>query len=313
MDYVTRQFINLTKRLLRDSRKAAASLGIDLHHIKNAIQSIDKHTRANQQQEQPKIEVVALLHEPEGAEAKRKAEYDRTQRRDRIRLVAEWLTFFAVVFYGYMAVRQWREQISARHQTQLVLKATDTANEITKASLVDVERAFVSISPSEVYPNNITVGQGGANSHVRVRFRWSNSGSTPTKNMRYHISRKWSQQPLPKDFSFPDIRAIAPRTGRLEPPIFRAVLGPKGETDATIGPIPDAVMLAMSQGLTHIYVWGWAKYNDVFQDTREHEIQFCYEWAPEKLNLGEGHPETRTTFYSCETHNCYDDECRAEK
>lgn len=35
MDYVTRQFINLTKRLLRETRKAFTSLGIDLHHIKD--------------------------------------------------------------------------------------------------------------------------------------------------------------------------------------------------------------------------------------------------------------------------------------
>jgi hypothetical protein len=142
MDYVTRQFINLTKRLLRDFRKTFASLSIELHRIKNAIQSIDKNARANQQKEQSKIEVVALLREPEGTEAKRKDEYNRTQRRDRVRLLVEWLTFLAVVFYGYMAVRQWREQISARHQTQKAVEAAGRSADDASQALADSEQHF---------------------------------------------------------------------------------------------------------------------------------------------------------------------------
>jgi hypothetical protein len=53
MDYVTRQFINLTKKLRKDFRKALTSLGIDLHDIKKSIQSIEEHTKTKQDQGVP--------------------------------------------------------------------------------------------------------------------------------------------------------------------------------------------------------------------------------------------------------------------
>jgi hypothetical protein len=192
MDYVTRQFINLTKRLLRNFRKAFTSLSIDLHHIKNAIQSIDKNARANQQKEQPKIEVVAFVHEPEGAETKRKAEYDRTQRRDRVRLFVEWLTFFAVVFYGYMAVRQWREQISARHQTQGAIEAAgrsaaaaEAANANASAQFREQERPYIWLTNNGVLTPEFrqvtsTVGQ------IIWPFNYTNFGKSPAHDVRTH-------------------------------------------------------------------------------------------------------------------------------
>jgi hypothetical protein len=207
MDYVTRQFINLTKRLLRESRKAFTSLGIDLHHIKNAIQSIDKNARANQQKEQPKIEVVALVHQPEGAETKRKAEYDRAQRRDRIRLAVEWLTFFAVVFYGYMAVRQWREQISARHQTQGAIEAANRSATASESANADAEehfsrdeRPYVGLN-SFPTPSGETAGPKNTGNYVagehdpadanKSFFTWSlhykNFGKSPAIHIRTDI------------------------------------------------------------------------------------------------------------------------------
>jgi hypothetical protein len=206
MDYVTRQFINLTKKLRKDFRKLLDSLSVDLHHIKNAIQAIDKNARANQQKEQSKIEVVALLHEPEGAEAKRKAEYNRTQRRDRVRLLVEWLTFFAVVFYGYMAVRQWREQISARHQTQHVLEAAQgsvvaaqQANTDAMSRFREDQRPYIwQISTLEKLNTKGSIGfeQPSATEPMTASVVYQNYGRSPAITTRYAGDVRVSNDPV---------------------------------------------------------------------------------------------------------------------
>jgi hypothetical protein len=183
MDYVTRQFIVLAKKLRADFRKSLASLGIDLHHIKDAIQSIDKNTHAYQQKEQSKPEVIAILHEPEGTEAKRHAAHTGTQRRDRVRLFVEWATFFAVIFYGYMAVRQWREQISARHQTQGAIEAAGRsagAAETANLNFIESNRPWIGrIIPTE--PSDSPVWTKGQDEYIRFRYVWvfKNAGKRP--------------------------------------------------------------------------------------------------------------------------------------
>lgn len=192
MDFVTRQFIVLTKKLRKETRKALTLLRVDLQDIKDAIQSIDKHTRAYQQKEQPKPEVIVVAHEPEGAEAERHPSHTGTQRRDRIRLLVEWLTLFAVVFYGYMAVRQWREQIAARHQTQGAVDAAnrsagaaETANSDARSRFCDDERPYVWVkggelgTPQFVSATNSNVGQ------ILWTFHYTNYGHSPTNNIMF--------------------------------------------------------------------------------------------------------------------------------
>jgi hypothetical protein len=163
MDYVTRQFINLTKKLRKDFRKALTSLGVDLHDIKTSIQSIDEHAKAKQDHERPQQIAVAEAHKPETTENKSGGYNNGAARRDRIRLFLEGLTLAAVVFYGYMAVRQWREQISARHQTQGAVDAANrsaAAAETANANAVEAERPWIGLSqfsPENLEPDTAAI------------------------------------------------------------------------------------------------------------------------------------------------------------
>jgi hypothetical protein len=194
MDYVARQFINLAKKLRKDLRKPLASLSIDLHHIKDAIRSIDKNTKAKQNEDGPQQKMVAVVHEPETTKNKDTTHDNGTKRRDRIRLLVEWLTLFAVVFYGYMAVRQWREQISARHQVQHSVDAAirgaaaaEQANRDADARFGEAQRPYVWIVPFQEQPINWTfhIPSSGVDGTIKVTVAYKNYGLSPAIVTRF--------------------------------------------------------------------------------------------------------------------------------
>jgi hypothetical protein len=173
MDYVTRQFINLTKKLLKDFRRTFASLGVDLHHIKDAIQSIDKSYKAEQNKKAADQVAVAEVHQPKAAEHERRAR--GTIRRDGIRLLIEGLTLLSVSFYGYMAVRQWREQISARHQTQRAVDLAFSQFDLTKQQMIRTQAAV--LSPLLT----MTINQNGSE-ETRLQIDLMNNGHERADN-----------------------------------------------------------------------------------------------------------------------------------
>jgi hypothetical protein len=138
---IARRFIVLARKLHDDVRHLVPSFGSDLHEIKNAVQSIDKHNEAHRQKEQPKPELVAVLHEPEPEKAQRHRNNRNTQRRDRVRLIVEWLTFLAVAIYGFIAYRQWKEMIRAAEASQQSAYAACLAAKIAQGNLQELQKA----------------------------------------------------------------------------------------------------------------------------------------------------------------------------
>jgi hypothetical protein len=178
-------------------------------------------------------------------------------------------------------------------------KAAEEANRVTKIALIDVQRAFV-------FLGDVTATVIGNNT-VDFYFPMENSGTTPTKDMRLHISYQWGPKPLPDNFDFPDLWSPgSPHVNR------HTLLSPKGKIGQHVGPISLPIVQAAIHRQTHLYFWGWAKYHDVFQDTPLHVTKFCSEFVP----LGQGEESApavtmlRFTLEMCERHNCYDEECR---
>ena len=181
MDFVTRQFIVLAKKLREDVRHAASSLRVDLNHIQNAVESINETAQAYEHKEQPKPELFAVLHTPEAEETEHKAHNKRSQRRDRIRLFIECLTLFAVAGYGYVAVRQWREMVQARHQVERAIVAsnrTATAAETANAYAFEANRPWIGPMAGEESPEFQRI-QGTNNAEFRIVLRFQNAGKRP--------------------------------------------------------------------------------------------------------------------------------------
>ncbi len=315
MDFLTQQFIASAKRIRDEIANVIgrlSSFGSDLKEIKEAAQSIDKTAKATQQAKAPQVEVRALLDIPGPIETKRDAYDDHQQRRDRWRLLVETFTLFAVVGYGYMTIRMWREMISARHQGQQAIKAAQdaareaqNANLITKESLVAVQRAFVFPSPT----NDIPGGPVTAKSQGIVVFiDWNNSGTTPAKWMTFHNIAIWFEDGMPSSFSFPE------KWGPIQSHILSpTVIPPKGNI-RTHNNIPLPVFTKWMNGGMHVYFYGWARYKDVFNGTPEHLTKFCYEMErvepPRPISNQPGFSQVGAYLAQCPRNNCYDEQCR---
>ena len=118
--------------------------------------------------------------------------------------------------------------------------------------------------------------------------------------------------PLPEGFDFPhDATQIG--TG---------LLAPKSESLGGLAPrMPGAAIspqdiLDAQHGRKILYVWGWAKYFDVFPNTQEHTTRFCWLIIPGG-NPAEYCPTARNGemgslvfgYVHNITGNCADEEC----
>ena len=172
---------------LRQLNGHLISLSGDLQEIKIAAESIDKTAKSREDKENAQKELVAVLHTPEPVETERKTSNTRTERRDRIRLFVEWATLFAVVAYGYVALRQWREMIQARHQVERAIGAsnrTATAAEKANAGAFEANRPWL----GAVFSNETPMFVQNSPKTMMFSFMWhfKNAGKRPAIVRQIH-------------------------------------------------------------------------------------------------------------------------------
>jgi len=127
MDYVTRQFIVLTKKLRKELRELLFTLHND---IQKQIEAIHKARNAYEQSHNSPQVLRAELQIPHPIEVETHPKEKKTGR-EWYKLVIDTLTLLGVLAYATVAVRQWREMLSVRHQTQQAIQA---ANRSAKAA-----------------------------------------------------------------------------------------------------------------------------------------------------------------------------------
>ena len=118
-----------------------------------------------------------------------------------------------------------------------------------------------------------------AGTNVKISPTWANSGSTPTRNLRISTNWKASHGELPADFVFTYTR-----------PPERLFLGPGGRADVGSVLIPMRDIQAAIEDRVQIYFWGRATYEDMFEGSEPHFIEFCHRLevkgtAPHDLTL----------------------------
>ena len=112
------------------------------------------------------------------------------------------------------------------------------------------QRAFVYTSSLDWAP----VGDS-----VRISPIWANSGTTPTRRLRIATNWKASHGELPADFDINYVRA--PES------LF---LGPNSNAEFGTLLIPMRDIQAAIEERLHLYVWGRATYEDMFEDSQPH-------------------------------------------
>jgi hypothetical protein len=194
--------------------------------------------------------------------------------------------------------------------TIVLARVTGTQASLTKESLMVDKRALVFTNgPS----NHWTLDKTNGEYLWHFRAHWQNSGDTPTKHMRMFAECEVRTSVLPIGFDF-DTPTVQPGTAFIAP---KSGMG--GGLVPTPGraPISQQDILDAQANKKFIYIWGWAKYFDVFPGTKEHVTRFCWlimpvgdprAFVPGTVPPGQG-SLTFPNVYHTEG-NCADDECK---
>ena len=160
-------------------------------------------------------------------------------------------TLAATAFAAYWTSRQWA-----------------TADDVEYRSL----RASVLLNDLQIVPtqlNGVLIG-------YNVIPKWQNVGDTSAVGLTFRVNTQFSRDDLPLGFT-----AVDPQPQLLEGPADIApkeILNVGGMRDASGNPMyyPQSCLLDMQQDkFRYSYVWGWAKYHDVFKPNNLRVTRFC--------------------------------------
>jgi hypothetical protein len=132
----------------RDLMRELRQISSHLFSMREQIGSIGEQEQRRQAQEDrqslappPSPVISSELHIPEAQQTQQRARDNRQLAVQIILAIGTWFAFGAAAIYGYVAIRQWREMISNRHQTEQAIHAAsrsataaETANNNTFAA-----------------------------------------------------------------------------------------------------------------------------------------------------------------------------------
>lgn len=254
-------------------------------------------------------------------------------RRDWATFIISFVTFLVVAYYAYVTSEIWLqaklagirvEEETAIAQLQAVTAnnaaknakdsfektlgqmqqqtgAQQESNRITRESLETVQRAFVyfqTLGATKVFsqnkPRKVTA--------LDFTLTLANNGVTPTKFLRSIQNYWWTPTPMPDNFGFQDFTTGIPGQGNI---------GPKGTITAGPITIPAEAIEGVKNHTMYLYLWGWARYYDIFPRTKEHVSKFCTEitgFRNDPLKV-DSLPTVELVMRNCDRNNCYDEEC----
>lgn len=169
--------------------------------------------------------------------------------------------------------RLWNE---AKRTSTVAYRAARTAKrsaDIAEFAMVAGERAYVFSTGFKQYWEKIPE-TGLYNWHFRPI--WENRGDTPTKHMTMHTECVLRDTILPADFDF----------GYFTSDIGTVLIPPNTNIAGSLAPrfpnsgITPEDILEIQAGRKFLFIWGWAKYFDVFPRTPQHITRFCWQITP---------------------------------
>ena len=125
------------------------------------------------------------------------------------------------------------------------------------------------------FVNVASMGWKAFDGNVRIAPTIQNSGITPTRNLRISTNWKAWHGELPPDFVHNYSRAPD-----------RLFLGPRGRAEIGSALIPMRDVQAAIEERLDIYFWGRATYEEIFEGSEPHFIEFCYRLEAEGATPG---------------------------
>jgi uncharacterized membrane protein len=222
------------------------------------------------------VKVVETARTPAELAAEQTEREERAALSNRLLLYAGLLVavgFFLFVAFALQSLYLW-----------LALRAIRRSARAAERNMTTAQRAFVYLG---------SLGWSAAGANARISPVWANSGSTPTRSLRISTNWKAWHGDLPADFVYNFSRAPD-----------RLFLGSNGRIEVGTILIPMRDIQAAIEERVTLYVWGRATYEDMFDGTKPHFIEFCH-----RLDVSGATPNNVTlTFTHYGPHNRSDED-----
>jgi len=257
--------------------------------LKKTIQTIhDQNERHYQEQQthhslpQPVLKVEAEIHEKPDPQRKKESQAKFNNGTQLALAIGTWLAFIAASGYGYVAIRQWREMISARHQAEQAVEAAIRSATYAQQSLQAADREFKADQRAWLG----VPSENGLDDRGGLRLR--NFGKTPAFNVRDQL------EIIPSETGIADMASYIAKhpipgwlnAGTVMPGDFVSLYDNSGRLRAMLSDV------RVKQGKVIIYMVGRARYT-TFNET--HTFQWCGMWLPTAIAFDPG--------YGCTTWN----------
>ena len=178
------------------------------------------------------------------------------------------LALFAglLVLLGRDLARRMRDTASAARDSAAVAEKSATVAEksarVAEDALISGQRAFMFIREIKTYLHqDPDTGQF----HWTIHPIWANSGNTPTRGLSINTTYRLLDEPLPRDYDFPESRED----------LIPTIAGPRSMVEAVSGTLSSEDLAAVKEGKKFFYIWGWAEYHDIFEGTKKRVTRFC--------------------------------------
>jgi hypothetical protein len=164
-----------------------------------------------------------------------------------------WLTTF-------LQSRDIRAAVLAAQESSA---AARKSAEFLQRALVLTQRATVIVGE----PRAVWLRDGGDRLvGCRLLVSWHNVGTTPTRDMIAAVAGLATEKP-------PLQNSALPRANARQQP---AIVGPNAAINSASVNLPIGLVTDILQHRAHYLFAGWAEYNDVFEHSPRHRVEFCY-------------------------------------
>lgn len=186
--------------------------------------------------------------------------------------------------------------------TALMAGATSQQVALSRQAMTNTERAFVYHDGMRWISHPIDGGRIIWN----LRPSWINSGNTPTRGLSIQVAYHLGDAPIPESFAFGYVGDRRP-----------AMIRPNGLIEGMHYIVKGEDLQAVKARTKHLFVWGTATYNDVFEGTPQHVTRFCCYVANVTGDpLQPWHKDDNPVdlvWANYHQHNCADEDCERQR
>lgn len=187
------------------------------------------------------------------------------------------------------------------------LRASEKSAQASEKSAALADEALMSAQRPYVFLKEIQVSltKNPINEEIQtctLQPVWENTGTTPTRNGRGHVSWKYFERSVPADFDFSDFDDLGNRI--LSYDAYRPlIVGPKATALSPVISIEPAILRQVRDLQGKLLIWGWTEYDEIFPGAKRHRTEFCYQVAVS------GSPASHVGFSQYHLHNGVDEDC----